>query len=69
MERIETASPPRVPSNLGGRWIAWNHERSKIVANGTTLAEARAAARLAGEARPFLTKAPDPNVRFVGGLR
>jgi len=60
---------PRVPGNLGGRWIAWNYDRSMIIADGTTLNEARAAAKLAGEARPFLTKVPDSNIRFIGGLK
>jgi hypothetical protein len=69
MPAIELPQPPRVPCEFGGRWIAWNHERSKIIADGATLSEARTAAQLAGEARPFLTKAPDPTVRFVGGMR
>lgn len=69
MPQIDEQQPPIVPSEYAGRWIAWNHERSKIIADGTTLVEARAAAKLTGELRPFLTKAPDPHVRFVGGLR
>ena len=60
---------PSVPAEYCGRWIAWNHDRTRIVASGTTLTEARAAARQAGETRPFLTKAPEAHVRFVGGLR
>jgi len=69
MATIEPVQPPSVPVEYCGRWIAWNHDRTRIVASGTTLTEARAAARQAGETRPFLTKAPEAHVRFVGGLR
>jgi hypothetical protein len=69
MVPTESRQPPQVPSGFGGRWIAWNYERTKIVADGTTLIKANSAANLAGEARPFLTKVPDPNVRFVGELK
>ena len=69
MEAIEPVQPPSVPAEYCGRWIAWNHDRTRIVASGTTLIEAREAARQAGETRPFLTKAPEAHVRFVGGRR
>ena len=71
MEATKSAQlpSPSVPAEYCGRWIAWNHDRTRIVASGTTLTEARAAARQAGETRPFLTKAPEAHVRFVGGLR
>ncbi len=69
MEAIEPVQSPSVPAEYCGRWIARNHERTRIVASGITLTEARAAASHAGESRPFLTKAPEAHVRFVGGLR
>ena len=64
-----TGPTPVCPLEYCGRWIAWNHDRTRIVASGTTLTDARTAARQAGETRPFLTKAPEAHVRFVGGLR
>ena len=69
MEQTDSPRPLQVPFHFCGRWIAWNHERTVIVADGSTLSEAREAAKLVGESRPFLTKAPDANVRFVGGIR
>lgn len=59
--------PIRVPRRYSGQWIAWSHDRSRIVANGRTYQEARKAAEVAGEPRAFLTKAPEAEMRFVGG--
>lgn len=57
----------QVPREYCGKWIAWNHERTKIVASGRTYRETREAAEKAGEPRPILTKAPEAAKRFVGG--
>lgn len=59
--------PPAVPIEYAGRWIAWNRQRTKIVATGATLPEARQAAQAAGETAAVFAKAPRANVRFVGG--
>ena len=69
MSQETVVSPPLVPLEYGGKWIAWDHDRTKIVGSGQTLFEARDAANKAGEARPFLTKAPHPTIRFAGGAR
>ncbi len=61
--------PPLVPIEYCGKWIAWNHDQTKIVGSGHTLSEARDAALKAGESRPYLTKAPHATVRFAGGAR
>ncbi|MDZ4659587.1 MAG: DUF5678 domain-containing protein [Bythopirellula sp.] len=60
---------PLVPREYAGRWIAWNHEQTKIVASGRTLDEARQAAESAGEVDPIMAKAPRADVRFLGGVR
>lgn len=61
--------PPLVPREYAGRWIAWNHDRTEIVASAITLDEVRRAAESAGESEPILAKAPRSNVRFLGGVR
>jgi hypothetical protein len=61
--------PPIVPIELCGKWIAWDHARTKIVGSGATLSEAREAANKVGESRPYLTKAPHATIRFAGGAR
>jgi hypothetical protein len=63
------ASVNVVPKQYAGRWIAWNHTRTEIVASGRTLEEARHAAEAAGEREPILGKAPRADVRFIGGVR
>lgn len=68
--KSETCEPaPLVPIEYCGKWIAWNHDRTKIVASGETLFEARDVAKKAGESRPYLTKAPHATIRFAGGNR
>ena len=59
--------PVRVALAYCGKWIAWNHDRTKIVASGRTYAEVRKAAEATGELRAYLTKAPQAETRFVGG--
>jgi hypothetical protein len=61
-------SPPLVPRNLAGLWIAWNQGRTKIVASGRKLDEARQAAESVGELDPVLAKAPRADVRFLGDV-
>jgi hypothetical protein len=62
-------SMPRVPKEYAGRWIAWNSQRTRIVASGATFAEVTQAAEAAGEPNPIFAKAPRANVRFLGGRR
>ena len=60
---------PMVPQECGGKWIAWNYARTKILATGRTFAEAKQAAESLGESKPVLAKAPRADVRFLGGRR
>jgi len=62
-------SVPRVPKEYGGKWIAWDFNRTRIMASGTTFEEAKKAAQAAGEIRPILAKVPRADVRFLGGRR
>lgn len=56
-----------VPLDHSGKWIAWNFEETKILATGSTYAEAKQLAQAAGEKRPVLDKAPLAKTRFIGG--
>jgi hypothetical protein len=60
------AERPIVPLEYAGKWIAWNHERTRIIASGRTVEEVVKAAADAGETDPMFDKAPKANVRFVG---
>ena len=66
-DKRELPEPPIVPRKYAGKWIAWNHGQTRIVASGRTYAEAYDAAVAAGETDPLLAKAPQAKVRFVGG--
>ena len=55
-----------VPLEYAGLWIAWNHERTHIIASGRTVEDVVKAAAATGEKDPMFAKAPKANVRFVG---
>ena len=65
-QKTKTSETPAVPAKYSGKWLAWDHEETRILAAARTLAEAKAAAEAAGEKRPVLVKAPLADVRFVG---
>ncbi|MGD9636076.1 MAG: hypothetical protein AB7U97_22540 [Pirellulales bacterium] len=62
-------SVPAVPREYGGKWIAWNHAGTEILAAADDLATAEAFARKTGECRPRMEKIPRAEVRIVGGVR
>ena len=57
---------PVVPIEYAGKWIAWDHSMTRIVASGTSPAEVLEAAKKAGESNPVLGKSPPANVRMIG---
>jgi hypothetical protein len=60
------ADQPTVPREYAGKWIAWDHEMTRVVGAGSTPREARDAAIKAGETRPILGKSPPASVRLIG---
>lgn len=65
-ETAEQVVPP-VPRQFAGKWIAWNWQRTAIIASGAARDAVRKAALSTGETRPILDKVPDPNSIFLGG--
>ena len=57
---------PTVPIEYAGKWIAWNHSITQIVASGTSPAEVIEAARKAGEPNPILDRVPRADVHLIG---
>lgn len=55
---------PTVAKHYAGKWVVWNRQHSKIIASGSTLAEARQAATKISEEHPVFAKMP-PGL-FVG---
>jgi hypothetical protein len=58
-----------VPKKYSGQWIAWNRDKTVIVASGRTADEAEDRALEKGEESPVLAKVPLADVRFLGGLQ
>lgn len=69
MQLSAANTPPLVPIEFAGRWIAWDFDRSRIVASAATRREARDRAKEEGEQRPVLAKVPSANEVFIGGVR
>ena len=67
MESRAAQLVPPVPKEYAGKWIAWNWERTTIIASGAARADVRKAALATGEQRPIIDKVPDPNRIFLGG--
>ncbi len=63
------ANQPTVPRELAGRWIAWDHDRTQIVASGDTPSEVIDMANRSGCLNPILEKLPRKNLPFTGGPR
>jgi hypothetical protein len=60
---------PIVPRELGGKWIAWTLDGSRIVAWGDTLNECETAAEKTGETDLRFEKTPRADVRIIGAAR
>jgi hypothetical protein len=61
---------PTVSIEFAGKWVAWNHAVTKIIASGSSPGEVIAAAKSTGEPNPILDKVPAANVRLIGaGIR
>jgi hypothetical protein len=57
---------PTVSKEYAGKWIAWDHSMTRIVASAISLRKVMEAAKEAGERDPILDKVPPANVRLIG---
>ena len=65
LSRRRNRAPIIVPKELGGKWIAWNSDRSAIIGSGESLKGALAAARSSWEPDPGFEWAPAANHRLL----
>lgn len=49
--------PQPIPLEYSGQWVAWNKDRTRIVAHGANFGEVRAAAIAAGHPEPLMHRA------------
>ena len=70
--RIDRLHNPRRPqaalAEYAGQWVAWNQDRTDIIAHGSDVAQVRAAAVAAGQPDALLEKVNRPDHIFVGHL-
>jgi hypothetical protein len=62
----EVRRPRPAPVEYGGEWVAWDRERSRIIAHGKLVAAVRAAATAAGHADAVLQKVRRSDSLFIG---
>jgi hypothetical protein len=57
---------PTVPIEYAGKWIAWNHDRTRIIASVRGPKVVLEAAKELGESSPILDKVPRADRRLIG---
>jgi hypothetical protein len=60
--------PQPAPSEFAGQWIAWNAERTEVVAHGIDFKNVFDAARHAGYSDPVMESVRPNDVYFIGAL-
>jgi hypothetical protein len=60
--------PKPAPVEFAGKWVAWNKQRTEIVAHGNEMAAVHAAAIAAGHADAILQRVRQPTVSFIGAI-
>lgn len=68
LDKVKKRFPDRpepAPLELAGQWVAWNKDRSEIVAHGSKFDEVRADAIAAGCRDPLMQRVL--GTPFVGG--
>jgi hypothetical protein len=63
---MDIRRPRAAPVEYAGEWVAWNRERSRVIAHGRYVAAVRAAAVAAGHADAVLQKVRRPDTLFIG---
>lgn len=58
--------PKPAPAEYAGQWVAWNKERTEIVAHGPDMAEVYKRAIAAGHNDAVLQKVRRPDTIFIG---
>ena len=58
--------PKPAPAEFAGQWVAWNEDRSHVLAHGNDVAAVRTEAVQAGHKTPLMEKVPEVR-SFIGG--
>jgi hypothetical protein len=60
--------PFPAPIEFAGKWVAWDKQRTKIVASGNSVAAVHSEAVAAGHPDALLQRVRRPEIRFIGAL-
>jgi len=63
---VAVKSADAVPAEYSGKWVAWNSNHSRIVAQSASVAELWNIVKKQGIEDPVFEKVPRSDVRFVG---
>jgi chitodextrinase len=58
--------PPPAPVKYAGQWVAWNRERTTIIAHGDDFRQVHQAALAAGHPHAIFQVVRHPGVAFIG---
>jgi hypothetical protein len=58
--------PRPAPIEFAGQWVAWNKDRTEIVANGVDALEVHKSALEKGHSKAILQKVREPGISFIG---
>lgn len=64
--RTKSELPPPAPIQYAGQWVAWNRERTEIVAHGDDIGQVHRDALATGHPRAIFQKVRRPGVAFAG---
>jgi hypothetical protein len=65
-QKSQLSHPPAAPPEFAGQWVAWNKERTKIVAHGDDMAFVHRSAIAIGHPNAILQHVRRPEVTFIG---
>ena len=60
--------PRPAPVEFAGQWVAWNRERTEVVAHGRDFIEVHREVLALGYPNAIFQKVRDPKVGFIGQL-
>jgi hypothetical protein len=66
-QKLQASPPKPAPPELAGQWVAWNRQRTEIIAHGPDMAGVHQAAIRAGHPDAVLQRVCDPELRFIAG--
>lgn len=65
-QQRKSSLPPPAPVEYAGQWVAWNRDRTKIIAHGEDVAQVYRDALASGHASAIYQKIGRPGIAIIG---